>query len=172
LNLNIIYSCDQSWIFSIITPVFSVTWSFRNHSNMLICCWRNIPYQVVLVNYARNSVYEDSVSNFSHCRLLLKLDLAGYKSSLAEGFRLWELRVTELLPLCLTDLYCLVPHLDIFLQCASMPSLSEGKQFYSPAPVPATAPFPRLQRERGRANQWREPQTDTQIRGRKLDRGR
>jgi len=21
----------QSWIFSIITPVFSVTWSFRNH---------------------------------------------------------------------------------------------------------------------------------------------
>ncbi len=25
----------QSWIFSIITPVFSVTWSFRNHSNML-----------------------------------------------------------------------------------------------------------------------------------------
>ncbi len=28
----------QSWIFSIITPVFSATWSFRNHSNMLICC--------------------------------------------------------------------------------------------------------------------------------------
>ncbi len=32
----------QSWIFSIITPVFSVTWSFRIHSNMkyeitLIC---------------------------------------------------------------------------------------------------------------------------------------
>ncbi len=27
----------QSWIFSIITPAFSsVTWSFRNHSNMLI----------------------------------------------------------------------------------------------------------------------------------------
>jgi len=39
---NVIYSCDQSWIFSIITPVFSVTWSFRNHSNMLIFCWRNI----------------------------------------------------------------------------------------------------------------------------------
>ncbi len=32
----------QSWIFSIITPVFSVTWSFRYHSNMLICCTRNI----------------------------------------------------------------------------------------------------------------------------------
>jgi len=26
----------QSWIFSIITPVFRVTWSFRNHFNMLI----------------------------------------------------------------------------------------------------------------------------------------
>ncbi len=32
----------KSWIFSIITPVFSVTWSFRNHTNMLICCSRNI----------------------------------------------------------------------------------------------------------------------------------
>ncbi len=32
----------QRWIFSIITPVFSVTWSFRNHSNMLIWCSRNI----------------------------------------------------------------------------------------------------------------------------------
>jgi len=31
----------QSWIFSIITSVFSVTWSFRNHSNMLIWCFKN-----------------------------------------------------------------------------------------------------------------------------------
>jgi len=31
----------QSWIFSIITPVFSVTWSFRNDSNLLICCSRH-----------------------------------------------------------------------------------------------------------------------------------
>ncbi len=30
----------QSYIFSIITPVFSVTWFFRNHNNMLICCSR------------------------------------------------------------------------------------------------------------------------------------
>ncbi len=30
----------QSWIFSIITPVFSVIWSFRNQSNMLIRCSR------------------------------------------------------------------------------------------------------------------------------------
>ncbi len=34
----------QSWIFSIITPVFSVTWSFRNHYNMMNCCSRNIYY--------------------------------------------------------------------------------------------------------------------------------
>jgi len=26
----------QSWIFYIITPVFSITWSFRNHSNIQI----------------------------------------------------------------------------------------------------------------------------------------
>ncbi len=39
-------SVMQSWIFSIIIPVFSVTWSFRNHSNMLICCSRhNSSYQ-------------------------------------------------------------------------------------------------------------------------------
>ncbi len=40
----VIFSCDQSKTFSIITPVFSVTWSFRNHSNMLICCSRNVYY--------------------------------------------------------------------------------------------------------------------------------
>ncbi len=27
--LNVIYFCDASWIFSIITPVFSVTWSCK-----------------------------------------------------------------------------------------------------------------------------------------------
>ncbi len=32
----------QSWISSIFTPVFSVTRSFRNYSNMLIWCLRNI----------------------------------------------------------------------------------------------------------------------------------
>jgi len=32
MSMNVIYSCDQSRIFSIITPVFSVTWSFRNLS--------------------------------------------------------------------------------------------------------------------------------------------
>jgi len=44
LYFNFFYSCDQSWIFCIISPVFSVTWSFRNQSNMMICCSRNIYY--------------------------------------------------------------------------------------------------------------------------------
>ncbi len=34
----------KSWIFSIITPVFSVAWSFRNHSNMLFWWSINISY--------------------------------------------------------------------------------------------------------------------------------
>ncbi len=53
ITVNVIYSlfltCDQSWIFSIITPVFSVTWSFRNQCNMIICsgnfsyyCWKQL----------------------------------------------------------------------------------------------------------------------------------
>ncbi len=41
---GMIYWC-KSWIFIIITPVFSVTWSFRNHFNMMIWCSRNISYQ-------------------------------------------------------------------------------------------------------------------------------
>jgi len=40
------FLCWQSWIFSIITPVFSVTWSFRNNSKMLIWyyyqCWKQL----------------------------------------------------------------------------------------------------------------------------------
>ncbi len=35
-------SVTQRCIFSIITPVFSVTWSSENHNNMLIWCSRNI----------------------------------------------------------------------------------------------------------------------------------
>jgi len=36
----------QSWIFTIIiTPVFSVSWSFRNHFNMLIRCSKHIPWE-------------------------------------------------------------------------------------------------------------------------------
>ncbi len=50
------------WIFSIITPVFSVTWFFRNHSNMLICCSRNLLSvwnTVVLLNiFAETGFFE------------------------------------------------------------------------------------------------------------------
>ncbi len=34
---NVIYSCDKSWFFIIITPVLC-QWSFWNHYNMLIWC--------------------------------------------------------------------------------------------------------------------------------------
>ncbi len=48
-NCNIhFFSCDQSWIFSFLTPVFSVTWSFRNHSNILICC--SIKVFIIIIN--------------------------------------------------------------------------------------------------------------------------
>ncbi len=46
--MNIFYSRCYSWIFSIITPVFSVIWYFRNNYNMLICCSRNIIYWKLL----------------------------------------------------------------------------------------------------------------------------
>jgi len=49
---SILFLWWQSWIFSIITPVFSVTWSFRDHSNvqehhylmvvprnLMVSCW-------------------------------------------------------------------------------------------------------------------------------------
>ncbi len=40
---NIIYSCDGKAEFSAaVTAVFSITWSFRNHTNTLIWCSRNI----------------------------------------------------------------------------------------------------------------------------------
>ncbi len=37
----VIYSVWQSWIFICHYSSFSVTWSFRNHSNMMIGCSRN-----------------------------------------------------------------------------------------------------------------------------------
>ncbi len=50
----------QSWILAAITPVFSVTWFFRNHSNMLIwspkniyfCyqCWKQLCCLILLMN--------------------------------------------------------------------------------------------------------------------------
>ncbi len=53
--LNVIYFCDQSCIFSIITPVFSVTWS----SEIIIICWFDqenfcyllLSFIVIFINY-------------------------------------------------------------------------------------------------------------------------
>ncbi len=40
---NVIYSCDAKLNFQHhYSTVFSVTWSLRNHHNVLICCSRNI----------------------------------------------------------------------------------------------------------------------------------
>jgi len=37
---NVIYSCNE--FSAVITSIFSVTWSFRYHSNILIWCSRNV----------------------------------------------------------------------------------------------------------------------------------
>jgi len=45
IKITLLLICNllsQSWIFSIITPVFSVPWSFRNNFNILICFATNI----------------------------------------------------------------------------------------------------------------------------------
>jgi len=41
---------QQSWILSNIIPVFSVTWPFRNHSNTMIWCSRNISHYYYVEN--------------------------------------------------------------------------------------------------------------------------
>ncbi len=45
-------SVMQSWIFSIITPVFSATLSFRNNSDILVCC----SFLLITIIYTENSV--------------------------------------------------------------------------------------------------------------------
>jgi len=40
LSASLLQSSWEGKTFSIITPVF--TWSFANHSNMMICCSRNV----------------------------------------------------------------------------------------------------------------------------------
>ncbi len=72
---NVIYSCDQSWHFSIITRVFSVTWSFRNHSNMLICCLRNIYYVIHLKPFKNVSLCDAFISiYYIKCRFCAVCD--------------------------------------------------------------------------------------------------
>jgi len=40
----IYFKCNLFLIAKLITPVFSVTWTLRNHSNRMIYCTRNISY--------------------------------------------------------------------------------------------------------------------------------
>jgi len=59
----------QSWIFGITTPVFRVTRSFRNHSNMLICSSKII----IIINvekYLLNIFVEAAVIIFSQVFLM------------------------------------------------------------------------------------------------------
>ncbi len=45
---NVIYSYDgKAEFLAAIIPIVSVIWSFRNHSNMPICCSRNIFYYLL-----------------------------------------------------------------------------------------------------------------------------
>ncbi len=62
----------QRLIFSIITPV---TWSFRNHSNILICCSKNIYYYYYYYYY----YVENSWAEFCQVSLNRKKNLK-YKS--------------------------------------------------------------------------------------------
>ncbi len=55
----------QNIILSNITPVFSVTWSFRNHSNMLICCSKNIFYCYQCLKHLKLTVCVETVIPFS-----------------------------------------------------------------------------------------------------------
>ncbi len=55
----------QNIIVSIITPVFSVTWSFRNHSNMLICCSNFFFYCYQCLKHLKRTVCVETVITFS-----------------------------------------------------------------------------------------------------------
>ncbi len=59
IYFNVIYSCDCKAEFSAaITPVFSVTWSFRNHSDRLICCLINIEYSCAcLISFVETLIW-------------------------------------------------------------------------------------------------------------------
>ncbi len=69
----------QSWIFSIITLVFTVTWSFRNHSDMLIGCSRNINFfitnveKVVLLHICFSYIFLVFFDKWKQSFLIIKM---------------------------------------------------------------------------------------------------
>ncbi len=46
---KVLYSCDGKAEFSAAVTVFSVTWSFRNYTNILIWCLRNIFFKCCFI---------------------------------------------------------------------------------------------------------------------------
>ncbi len=55
------------WQFKDITPVLSVTWSYKNDSNMLICCSRNIYLLFISLNVIffveTDTMFQDTLMN-------------------------------------------------------------------------------------------------------------
>ncbi len=77
---NVICSCDQSCIFSIITPVF------RNHSNMLICCsWMVL---VLNVNPVDVCFCSEEDTYIGYLPLAHVLELSAEMVCLAHGCRI------------------------------------------------------------------------------------
>ncbi len=66
-DTNVIYSCECS------APVFSVTWSFRNHFNMLICCSRNIYNMLKMFN-----VFVEAVIHFLYYLINIKFQRTAF----------------------------------------------------------------------------------------------
>ncbi len=67
--LEFISVIKADWIFSIISPVFSVTWSFRNHSNILMWCLTNIYcyYQCLILLCCLIFLWKPLRIFFQHC---------------------------------------------------------------------------------------------------------
>jgi len=89
----------QSWIFSTITPVFSVTWSFRNHSNILtwwilLIFWLSIPtalssHQYVHMSYSwSNTEYTPGVWRLTNAPLEQQISYLP-NNKLKRRARLW-----------------------------------------------------------------------------------
>ncbi len=61
---NVIYCCDQSCIFSIITPVFSVTWS----SEIIQICWFAVQEVFLIIKFLKTVLLlHNFVETVLHC---------------------------------------------------------------------------------------------------------
>ncbi len=69
------YSCDLSWIFSIITPVFSVTWSFSIINMLLIQYNHQSSNIIVIIKVMLLNIFVETVTHFYSISLNLDLCL-------------------------------------------------------------------------------------------------